>query len=166
MTALGSTARIGFDVGRVIVDFLAGRSAAIAEHDFLDVPPAPLAFQVIGDCVRQHGAGKIFIISRCGDTVRDMTRRWLVHQDFYAATGFLVENLHFTYRCEEKAEVARNLPGGPLSHFVDDGMAVLSSMHDVTHRLLFGPQPAAFVPPAGITMVPSWEALRPRLNLV
>lgn len=158
--------RVGFDVGRVIVEFLQGKPVQEAEKTYLEVPPNPGAFEVIGESVDRYGPADNYIISRCGDRVRAMIVQWLNYHDFYRITGFKTqEHLHFTYLCEEKGALADGLEGGPLTRFVDDSMTVLTHMN-VRHKILFGPQPQEFILPDDVAWACDWMAARQPLGLV
>jgi hypothetical protein len=134
------TVRIGLDVGGVIIRFHGhgARKGLRRLLFFLRAKPIPGAFHAIRTLVEEYGADNIVIISKVKTTWE--TRLWLRCHRFYDRTGFQRQNLHFCRERHEKGAIADHLPGGPLTHFVDDRADVLCHMPNVGTRYLFGRQ--------------------------
>lgn len=134
-----STARIGIDIGRVIIggegadtSFLDGDEAAA-----MATPAVAGAFASIGELWRRCD-GRVWLVSKAGDRVQARTRRWLDARGFYVATGMTRDRLRFCRQRHEKADHARQLA---LTHFIDDRFDVLQYLEGiVAQRILFGPQ--------------------------
>lgn len=155
----------GFDFGRVVTEFLLGRTAEQAEKNFLDVKPYPFAFEAIATIV-EATSGRTFCVSYCKSKVESMTRRWLTHHKFYDVTGFRPEMLAFTQDYTQKADEALSITNGKATHFVDDKLVILDPMRGRLPNLqLFGEQPENQVVPAGIERVANWPAVVERLGL-
>ncbi|HET9059804.1 MAG TPA: hypothetical protein VFN61_07770 [Acidimicrobiales bacterium] len=105
----------------------------------LSTPQMPGAFEAL---VRLHDAfaGELYIVSKCGARVEDLTLQWLEHHDFYNKTGVDRARVTFVRQRPDKAPRCRELG---ISHFVDDRADVLLPMRGiVTYRYLFGDQDA------------------------
>src|SRR5262245_59498958 len=83
-------ARIGIDIGRVIMaatdvdgradtSFLQGSDEAA-----MRTPPNEGAFDVVRDLVART-KGRIWLVSKCGRRIQELTRKWFRHWNFYAA---------------------------------------------------------------------------------
>lgn len=132
--------RIGLDVGGVIIDRIKndGTDTSFKSDNFLLTTAVPGAFAAVKLMVEAYGAKNVFIISKVKSDVK--TRMWLSYNQFYRKTGFSADNVHFCRERHEKALIAERLPGGPLTHFVDDRADVLHHMSNVRTRYLFGEQ--------------------------
>src|SRR5689334_15943894 len=96
--------RLGIDIGRVIMcpadgdgrpdtSFLNARGDAA-----LEVPPSPHLFSVLPELVERFD-GEVWLISKAGERIESLTRRWFTHQDFFEKTGMAPENVRF---CRER----------------------------------------------------------------
>jgi hypothetical protein len=156
-------ARLGIDLGRVIVGDGGGRTDTSfiggTDDDAMRTTPIDGAFETIRELFSRFG-GRVWIVSKCGPRIEARSRRWLAHWRFHEATGVLESSLRFCRERREKADHARKLG---LTHFIDDRQDVLRHLEGVVpHRYLFGPQrePA----PAGLAEhVASWADVRERL---
>src|SRR5262245_30112359 len=84
------TARLGIDIGRVIIaggtahsdtSFIGG-----SDEDAMRTPAMPGCVEVISDLVRAFG-GRVWLVSKCGPRVQARSRRWLAQRHFHAETG-------------------------------------------------------------------------------
>lgn len=135
--------KLGIDIGRVIIaaadpsqpqdtTFLGGGRDAV-----LQTPPSAGAFEAIADLVDLFD-GRVWLVSKAGKRVREKTRIWLAHHDFFERTGIPPENLRFCYKRHEKAYHCEELG---LTHFIDDRIQVLRHLQEgVPWLYLFGPQ--------------------------
>jgi hypothetical protein len=134
-------ARLGIDIGRVIVGPVVG---GVADTSFLGTrleeaihtPPAEGALEAIADLVpRFEGA---WLVSKCGESVQRKSLAWLAHHRFWERTGIPRQNVRFCLKRPDKAIHARQLG---LTHFVDDRVDVLRHLRGlVPHLFLFGEQ--------------------------
>lgn len=155
-----SPARIGVDVGRVLVG--ASDTSGKADSSFLDGndakalarEPEPYAFEVVGRLWKSTGGG-VWIVSKCGTRIESLTRRWLDHHRFHETTGVPREHLRFCKRRPEKRNHAAELQ---LTHFIDDRLDVLEPMVGLVPNLLrFGRD--EIVMPPWATAVRDWPAV-------
>ncbi len=149
--------RIGIDIGRVI---MAPVKDGKADTSFLsgsleramETPPSPGAFDAVRDLVELFD-GEAWLVSKCGKTVQDKTKRWLRHWDFYGETGLRPENLRFCLKRPEKAGHCKQLK---LTYFIDDRLDVLEHLEGIVPNLyLFGEQKTNDFP-GWLTHVPNW----------
>jgi hypothetical protein len=148
--------RLGIDFGRVIqgvsapgeddTAFLGGSFAAA-----LASPAADGVYDVLPGLVAAAG-GRAWIISKCGDRVRERTLAWLDHHDFYGRTGLARGNVRF---CRKRPEKAVHCARLGITHMIDDRLDVHRALRDVVpYRYLFGPQKGDV--PDWVRHVPSW----------
>lgn len=152
------------DVGKVITEFLQGRTAeeALRDNAYLQVPPYEGAFDTIALAVQEFW--RVGIVSRCGPTVQGMVETWLRHWKFFEHTGFDRRNLHFNTGQQQKVAVIQKEFGG-ATYFLDDTLEVLLPMSMVVrYRLLYGANGEQEVP-AGILQVRDWRAVRQFIGL-
>lgn len=157
--------RIGVDVGRVIMcptkdDGSPDTSFLSANfHEAMSVKAADNCFEVLHQLVDKTHS-QVYIVSKCGNRIQDLTRQWFDAVDFYYMTGVERNQIHFVYKREDKQIVARELQ---LTHFVDDRTDVLLSLHQkVPNLYLFGKQKDDYCPPWA-KHVPDWNAVRKEL---
>lgn len=154
-----SQPRIGIDFGRVIMcpvengvqdtSFL-GRSFSEA----MKTTASTGAIECIGKLVERY-QGRVFIVSKCGDSVENKTRGWLSHNEVYAKTGLSQEKVHFCKKRKDKAPICQRLG---ITHFIDDRADVLSHMVGIVPNLyLFGEQTKA--PPGWAQPLLSWDCV-------
>gem|GEM_PF-1283240 len=161
----GATSILGVDVGGV----LTSRAADDADTSFFGsqpmlTPAVEGAFDVLTRLAAGPFAGRIHVVSKCGERIAALSRAWLDHHGFFERTGIPVENLHFVRRRPDKAPVCARLG---ITHFVDDRVDVLVHMTTVAHRYLFlgdtpNRAPTGPVPP-WVIPVTSWLDLADRL---
>ncbi len=132
-----------------------GRSFAEA----MKTPAAPGSIECIGRLV-QHYKGRVFIISKCGESVENKTRGWLSRNEIYAKTGLSRNQVHFCKKRKDKAPICRDLG---ITHFIDDRVDVLSHMVGIVPNLfLFGEQSKSS-PPQWAQPLLNWEQVGARL---
>jgi hypothetical protein len=151
--------RLGLDIGRVIIGPVLGGKADTSFlsgglDQALETPPAPGALEAVAQLVDRF-EGRVWLVSKCGERVRDKSLRWLDHRRFYEVTGLARDHVRFCRRRPDKADHARALG---LTHFVDDRTDVLVHLRGLVEGLfLFGEQkrPA----PRWTTPVVDWAAV-------
>jgi hypothetical protein len=134
---------LGVDIGRVLMcpvrddgrpdsSFLSGSDKAA-----LAVPPSPLAFEVLTQ-LAECFAGRIWLVSKAGPRIEQLTRLWLKHHDFFRTVGLPSEHVRFCRQRSDKREHAKDLS---LTHFIDDREDVLVHLRGLVPTLyLFGVQ--------------------------
>jgi hypothetical protein len=148
-------ARLGIDIGRVIIGPVVGGQADTSFlgsqlEDALRTPPADGAFDAISALVPRFQG--VWLVSKCGPSVQRKTVAWLAHHRFHEITGVPQGNVRFCLERRDKAEHARKLG---LTHFVDDRLDVLQHLRPLVERLyLFGEQERR--PPGWVVYVQTW----------
>jgi hypothetical protein len=157
------TAVLGIDIGRVIISATdaAGRSdtSFLSGNDerALQTRPSPGAFEAIAELV-QAFQGRVWLVSKCGPRIQQLTRRWLERQGFFACTGLAPEQVLFCLKRPEKREHCAAIGA---THFVDDRLDVLTHLVGlVPHLYWFGHQSAEVAAPAWAQQTLDWSATR------
>lgn len=160
VTDVGTASRLGIDIGRVIMcpthdDGQPDTSFLGADDEAaLEIPAAPDMFDVVPELVQRFG-GRVWLVSKAGRRIEDLTRRWLERHRFFERTGMDPGHLRFCRRREDKRVHADDLG---LTHFIDDRLDVLSHLRGgVPHLALFGVQTDPI--PDWVIHVPAWSAL-------
>jgi len=129
-------------------------------NNFLHTSPASGAIEGLRALAVGGFGARVYIVTKCGPTVENKTRQWLLHHEVYGRTGIDPAHLHVTRTREDKAPIAVRLG---LTHFVDDHLDVLGHLRSVPHRYLFlgglppgSPAPSA---PRDVRTVASWPDL-------
>ena len=135
--------RLGVDIGRVIIDgssHPSGDDTAFFKggvDNALRTPPVAGVFDVLPRLVELFDH-EVWLVSKCGERVRQRTLAWLDHHDFYKRTGIEAAAVRFCLTRPEKADHARDLG---LTDFIDDRADVHEALLGVVERCyLFGPQ--------------------------
>jgi hypothetical protein len=143
---------LGIDIGRVIINaadasgnsdtsFLSG-----TEERALSTPPSEGAFEAINELVAAF-QGRVWLVSKCGPRIQQLTRRWLARHAFYERTGVRPDRVRFCLKRPEKREHCAAIAA---THFVDDRLDVLEHLVGLVPQLYwFGHQ-------AGQVRVPTW----------
>ncbi len=152
--------RLGIDIGRVIICPTAddGRPdtsfLGSSPEQALEIAAAPGALTTISRLVRAFDA-RVWLVSKAGQRIQQLTLLWLEHHEFYATTGLPRDHVRFCRRRHEKREHALELG---LSHFIDDRLDVLGHLRGAVPELyLFGWQPAPA--PDWVQSVGDWSAV-------
>jgi hypothetical protein len=152
--------RLGIDIGRVLMCPVQddGRPdtsfLTAADGEALEVPAAPGMFEVVPRLVRAFG-GRVWLVSKAGARIEQLTRRWFTRHEFFARTGLTEAQVRFCRKREDKRVHAADLG---LTHFIDDRTDVLEHLRGLVPRLgLFGVQPAA--PPEWVVPIADWASV-------
>ena len=155
--------KLGVDIGRVIIgtadadgkadtSFLSG-----SEDRALETPAAEGAFEAIRDLVEVF-EGRVWLVSKCGPRIQNLTKRWLEHHSFYDRTGLAKDHLRFCLKRPEKRVHCEELG---LTVFVDDRLDVLEHLRGVVgHLILFGHQRPGTAVPCWVTHAFNWREVR------
>lgn len=154
---------LGIDIGRVIIgaadasgkadtSFLSGSDEAA-----LSTPASEGAFDAIAELTSAF-AGRVWLVSKCGPRIQQLTRRWLQRQSFYERTGVRQDRVRFCLKRPEKRDHCAAICA---THFLDDRLDVLEHLAGLVPRLYwFGHQPATLSPPAWAQPVRDWSQAR------
>jgi hypothetical protein len=154
---------LGIDIGRVIIG--AATASGTADTSFLscsdeaalETPASEGAFEAISELTRAF-AGRVWLVSKCGPRIQQLTRRWLRHQSFYERTGVREDRLRFCLKRPEKRDHCAAIGA---THFVDDRLDVLKHLVGQVPRLFwFGHQPTTAVTPEWAKPVRDWSEAR------
>lgn len=158
-----STPVLGIDIGRVIIgaadadgsadtSFLSG-----TEEAALRTPATVGAFEAISELTRAF-AGRVWLVSKCGPRIQQLTRRWLARCSFFERTGMAENHLRF---CLKRPEKRVHCEAIGATHFIDDRLDVLQHLTPfVPHLYLFGHQPQRAEVPAWAQPTLDWPAAR------
>jgi hypothetical protein len=132
-----SNPAIGIDIGGVIIDrdAIDNSDTSLFGPNYLKAKAVEGVFDAVARLNTNLFKDRVFLVSKCGESVEKKTREWLRANGFHNYTGVPEENLHFCRQREEKAPIAMNLK---LTHFVDDRAEILHHLHGIVpHRILF-----------------------------
>lgn len=154
---------LGIDIGRVIIG--AADPAGRADTSFLSgsdeaalsTPASEGAFESIAD-LTQAFAGRVWLVSKCGPRIQQLTRRWLQRHSFYERTGVRQDRVRFCLKRPEKRDHCAVIGA---THFVDDRLDVLEHLTGLVPRLYwFGHQAGAPSAPPWAQPVRDWSEAR------
>ena len=121
-------------------------------------PPMPGAISALKWLKDGRFGENIFLVSKCGPRVQEITREWLVHQQFFEKTGINPEHIRFCLGWDDKAVICYELG---ITNFIDDRMRILSTLKTVKNLYLFRPRPTEIKLhsqfPSGVLRLNSWE---------
>lgn len=154
---------LGIDIGRVIIgaadpsgradtSFLSGSDEAA-----LSTPASEGAFDAIAELTRAF-AGRVWLVSKCGPRIQQLTRRWLQRQSFHERTGVGQDRVRFCLKRPEKREHCAAIGA---THFVDDRLDVLEHLVGLVPQLYwFGHQTTTARAPEWAQPVRDWSETR------
>jgi len=154
---------LGIDIGRVIIG--AADSSGSADTSFisgsdetaLSTPPSTGAFEAIAE-LTQAFSGRVWLVSKCGPRIQQLTKRWLVSSSFYARTGVRSDRVRFCRRRPEKREHCLAIGA---THFIDDRLDVLEHLVGLVPRLYwFGHQSGSARAPVWAQPARDWAETR------
>jgi len=154
---------LGIDIGRVIIG--AASASGTADTSFLscsdeaalETPASDGAFDAIAE-LTQAFAGRVWLVSKCGPRIQQLTRRWLRRQSFHERTGVREDRLRFCLKRPEKRDHCAAIGA---THFVDDRLDVLKHLMGlVPHLFWFGYQPTTAIAPEWANPVRDWSQTR------
>lgn len=148
---------LGVDVGGVIIDRVNdGTDTSFFGRNFLLTTAVADGFEVLKRLSKRFD--QIVLVSKCGQSTQDRTRKWLAHHDFYNRTGIADVDVHFCRERRDKAGICQQLN---VTHFIDDRLEVLGYLETVPNLYLFQPVESEvkrfsrFLP--RVTRVNSWQ---------
>lgn len=97
----------------------------------VSTPASEGAFDAIAELTRAF-AGRVWLVSKCGPPIQQLTRRWLLRRSFYERTGVRQDRVRFCLRRPEKREHCAAIGA---THFVDDRLDVLEHLVGLVPRL-------------------------------
>ena len=130
---------LGIDIGGVVIDRVNDRTdTSFFSNNYLRTTAVPGVFDALRQLVERLFRDKVFLVSKCGQHVRDKTLHWLDHHRFYELTGIGRNNVRFCRERYQKAGICKELG---VTHFVDDRLEVLGNLTSVSTLYLFQPRP-------------------------
>ncbi len=154
---------LGIDIGRVIIG--AADSSGAADTSFLSgseeaalaTPASPGAFDAITE-LTQAFQGRVWLVSKCGPRIQQLTRRWLRHSSFHERTGVRQDRVRFCLKRPQKREHCEAIGA---THFIDDRLDVLEHLVGLVPRLYwFGHRAGNAAGPDWAQPAPDWLAAR------
>lgn len=151
---------LGLDFGKVIMGAVLDGKAdttflGTSFETAMTTQPSDGAIEAVSTLVDAF-EGKVWIVSKCGESVQRKTLGWLSRWRFYETTGLPKGNVHFCRERHEKAPICERLG---ITHFVDDRLDVLEPMVGIVPNLfLFGEQRDRVACPEWALAVPDWAA--------
>ena len=150
--------RLGLDFGGVIVkahDRNACEDTTLSFADRMDVAHDG-ALEGIKTMVSLTG-GAVWIVSKAGPKMQQITRDWLDAVDFYSKTSMARDHLCF---CEERPQKETICTSLNITHFVDDRLHIMQILrHCVPNLLLFGTEKNRRFCPPWASLVTNWPEL-------
>ena len=154
---------LGIDIGRVIIGAVdasgAGDTSFLSgsEEAALATPATEGAFEAIAELTAAFG-GRVWLVSKCGPRIQQLTRRWLQRNSFYERTGVRQDRLLFCRKRPEKRDHCATIGA---THFIDDRLDVLDHLVGLVPRLYwFGHQAKPRAIPAWAEPVLDWSETR------
>lgn len=129
-------ARIGIDIGRVILADATDRKDSIFSRDnYLNAKFVPHAIEAVEGIVELLRPDSVFLVSKCMPVIQQRTKEILHKNLFFDKTGVVEENVFFCEHRSDKGPIAANLN---LTHFIDDRAGILKSLPlSVQKKFLF-----------------------------
>ena len=113
--------RIALDIGGVVSKYQEGGHAILSDWFHTQDAEVPRAMLSIREIVRRFGTDNVFIISKAGLKMAQLTKTWLLEtMAIDAVTGFNPKNIHFCRKIsgsEGKWKIAQKLG---ITHMIDD----------------------------------------------
>lgn len=135
---------LGVDCGNVILHQMNGT-------------PVPGSITALRS-IRESGIFEdIWIVSKCGPRIQELTRQWLERLDFWKTTGMNKNNLEFCLKFWEKGPICERLG---ITHFIDDRPKVLNCLPTVGKLYAFNPDPKSmddYQQTHPMTVVRNWD---------
>jgi len=148
---------LGVDFGGVIhgVTYRPNQPDTFLEGDFeeaMGTPAMPGALETLARLVRVF-EGRVWVVSKCGPRIQNLTENWLDRHDFAASTG--IDSNHLVF-CRQRSEKATRCGELGITHFVDDRSDVLEAMEGIVrHRIMFASRGG--LAPAGASLANDWQ---------
>lgn len=143
---------LGIDCGNVILSQMNGTPVA----GVLDA----LAGIVTSKRFETTRGIDIWVVSKCGQRVQDLSLGWLKAINFWEYTGIPESNIRFCRDYQGKAPICEDLG---ITHFVDDKPEVLAHLQKVPHLFAFNPKVPALLKYQHLvehwTLVKNWPEL-------
>jgi hypothetical protein len=160
-------ARVGVDIGGVIIDGHVGRGEeGFFDANYLQTPQMCGAFAALRRIKSSRHVSNVYMVSTARTTVEKKLRKWLEANSFHDETGILPRDVHFCAERLQKTVISASLG---LTHFIDDRLQILGSMDGVANRYLFRPRPEeveryGHLNSKTITRVESWDEIMARFR--
>lgn len=142
---------LGIDCGNVILEQMNGTLV----NDSITAIRTIVESRIFSD----EDNVRIWVVSKCGPRVQQLSRKWLQEVDFWNLTGIPERNLEFCLNFWEKEPICQRLE---ITHFIDDRPKVLNCLTSVETLYAFNPTTKAmreYRQSKPMIIVRSWEEL-------
>lgn len=147
---------IGIDFGGVIVKpraLVRGEDTSLSDQSPGAQEAQPGAFESVKRLVEVVN-GNVWIVSKAGPRMQELTLQWLEENQFYSTTGFPQDHVRFCLERADKKPICEELG---ITHFVDDRIHLMQILqHTVSHLYLFTPAEEHRHAPKYVTPVSTW----------
>lgn len=126
----------GTDLGGVVIQPASDNvksDTSFFNDNYLNTPPVEGAFEALRQIVECLRYQNVYVISKCGVEIQKKSINWMVHNDFFNATGIAPYRVNYCIERIDKVPIAARLG---LTHFVDDRLDILESMNGVVPNLI------------------------------
>src|SRR3989338_916816 len=130
---------LGVDIGQVLIEQRPeDPSLLFRGPNYLNSPEMPDAFRVLRRLREERFGDNIYLITRCGRTVREKRIEWLDHHSFYERVGIPRVTPRYCWTPQNKSDVCYDLG---ITHFIDDDPRELVHLDGlIPTLLLFRPE--------------------------
>lgn len=158
---------IGIDIGNVIIGDDTDAPAMFTQG-YLNAQELPGAIDTIAWLnQRSPFRDRVYLVSKCGETVQRKTMEWLDAKNFWVLTSIDRVKVRFCLERTDKAVIAKELG---LTYFVDDRLEILGYLAEICTggRFLFRGKAreiqkySIFL--GAVECVESWKELKSRLG--
>ena len=135
---------LGIDIGNVILSAdtdVIEKTNPMVSNEYLATPPNEDCFEVIAN-LKTRFAERIYLVSKVGSIMQMKTRKWLDYHKFFEITGVDPYHIAFCLERKDKTRIAKQLN---LTHFIDDGVEVLSYLNTVPYKFAFRPKKSELI---------------------
>lgn len=158
--------KLGVDIGGVIIENNDNNAdTSFMSKNYRLTPAFTDAFRELKRLNEGRFRERVYLVSKCGQTVQAKTRKWLEHNRFYEITGIPEDRVHFCIERREKADISLQIG---LTAFVDDRLEILGYLSHMEQLFLFNPNEAEVAEHRQhlplVKVVRSWAELGALLN--
>jgi len=117
--------------------------------------PQPGAIENIQKMVTSFDEKNVWIMSKAGPRIEELTHQWFQMVHFFELTGMNAANVRFCRECPEKALICKELG---ITHFIDDRIHFMQILKNTVRYLyLFGDKTKNRTARNWTTLVGDWH---------
>lgn len=152
---------LGVDIGGVIIDRVNDKiDTSFYGDNYLQTTAVAGVFESLRRLVDERFGTRVWLVSKCNQSIEKKVLHWLDYHNFYDQTGILRNHVRFCRERHEKTGICKELK---ITHFIDDRLEVLSYLATVKNLYLFRPRPDEVRQFAGfldrVCQVNTWQEL-------